>query len=98
MATRASKNRGVKEKCMVDKEGSKAETSVRSRSKGSQVKKEMINDKENTWENTMEKILQKYVTEIEKLRVEIKEERERQSHGRKKDEKRKKNQRRRGNN
>ena len=39
-------------------------------------RKEMISGKKKTWEDTMEKMMQKYLEEIAKLRVEIKEERD----------------------
>lgn len=48
MVTKANKNEGTVEKFIVGKEGSKAETSGGSKTKGDQVRKEMINDKEKT--------------------------------------------------
>lgn len=51
MATKASKNRKTMEKFMVSKERSKTETSGESRSKEDRARKEMINDKEKTWED-----------------------------------------------
>lgn len=74
MSTRASRNRRAMVKLIVGNEGHNVEALPERRVEEERERKEMINDKDCTWENTLERMILKYVTEIEKLRVVIKKE------------------------
>ena len=78
MRIRANRNRVTMLKFMAGKERSRTEGSVECKIEEERARKDMVNDKESTLKNTLEEMLQKYVTEIEKLREEMKQEGETQ--------------------
>ena len=74
MRIRANRNRGTMLKFMACKERSRTEGPVECTIEEQRARRDMINDKQYTLENTLEGMLQKCVTKIEKLREKMKQE------------------------
>ena len=72
MRIRPNRNSGTMLKFMAGKEKSRTKGSVECTIEEERARKDMINDKESTLDNTLEGMLQKYVTEM-KLRDEMKQ-------------------------